>query len=48
MLARILFAVFVALLGLDLGAGLYETRVLVPRWESPAATKRRRVTFPSR
>lgn len=34
MLARILFAVFVALLGLDLGAGLYETRVLVPRWES--------------
>ena len=38
MLARIVFAVFVVLLGLDLGAGLYETRVLVPRWESRLAS----------
>jgi hypothetical protein len=34
MLARITFAVFVTLLGLDLGAGLYETRVVVPHWEA--------------
>jgi hypothetical protein len=38
MLAPIVFALFIVLLGLDLGAGLYETRVLVPRWEAaPAA-----------
>ena len=31
---RVLFWLFVINLGIALGAGLYESRVVVPRWEN--------------